>query len=391
MSNLGAPKITLGEPVVVHQASPDVKRWGPWQFPHIERLVDGRLHIEYHIEADSVTAYGLPSGHALSSDDGKTWEAARDMGASGGLLLSNGDRLRPVQLRSRKRDEVALPEPIAAHERASGQTTYIYRAADLPQAFSGWRFSRLSRGQTNWGAETATVRIPGEIRIVREGVFVFWPSFHHGRLRIAPDGSIWAALHIIRIVEGTVQQQSDILFLRSSDQGYRWDVLSEIPYQPDEGADPQADKRDGFTEPEFNFMPDGTVLCLMRTHDGLGVGPLYWSRSPDNGRTWSQPNVFDACGVWPRTLTLNNGVTLAAYGRPGFYIRATADPSGLVWEPRVVVVEPVEVGRNTCSYSDLMALDDHTALLAYSDFNYPDAQGQQRKTILVRTVTVIPP
>ena len=388
MPNIRVPQIALGEPVMVHQAPLDVKRWGPWQFPHIERLVDGRLHIEYHIEADSVTAYGLPSGHAFSSDDGKTWEVAKDMDATGGLLLLNGDRLRPVQLRSRKRDEVALPEPVAVQERASGQTTHIYRAADLPQEFSGWRLSRLPGGQAKWIEETPTMRISPGIRIVREGVFVFWPSFHHGRLRIAPDGSIWAALHIKRIVGDTAQQQNNILFLRSSDQGHTWDLLSEILYQPDKEADPHADRRDGFTEPEFNFMPDDTVLCLMRTHDGLGVGPMYWSRSLDNGRSWSQPNVFDDCGVWPRLLTLNNSVTLAAYGRPGFYVRSTADPSGLEWEPRVVVVEPVEVGRNTCSYSGLIALDDHTALLAYSDFNYPDPQGQKRKTILARTLTV---
>ena len=98
--------------------------------------------------------------------------------------------------------------------------------------------------------------------------------------------------------------------------------------------------------------------------------------------------MFDDCGVLPRMLTLGNGVTLASYGRPGLYVRATADPSGLAWEQRVMVVEPVEKRGDTCSYSALLALDERTALLAYSDFNYPDAQGQKCKSILVRTVTV---
>jgi len=55
----------------------------------------------------------------------------------------------------------------------------------------------------------------------------------------------------------------------------------------------------------------------------------------------------------------------------------------------VVVVEPALRRQDTCSYPALLALDENTALLAYSDFNYPDAQGQKRKSILVRTVTAI--
>ncbi len=381
------PQITLGEPVLIDQAPVELREWGPWQFPHLERLPDGRIHLEFHVEADSVTAYGLPTRHALSGDGGQTWEAVESRDARGGLSLPNGDRLLPVQLRSRPRAEVTLPEPVLVQEDAPSRITHIYRAADLDAELSGWRFLRQRRGEKDWIEETASVRLPGEIRIVREGMYAFWPSFHHGRSQIAPDGSIWEAIHTKRIVDGKVQPANNILYLRSVDAGYSWDVLSEILYQPDRKADPYGDQRDGFTEPEFNFMPDGSVLCLIRTHDLLGVGPLYWCRSLDGGQSWSHPRVLDDRGVWPRMLTLENGITLASYGRPGLFVRATGDPAGLEWEQRVVVVEPAERRQDTCSYSALLALDENTALLAYSDFNYPDAQGQKRKSILVRTVT----
>ena len=383
------PQITLGEPVLISQAPADLKRWGPWQFPHLERLADGRIHLEFNVQADSATSYGLPSMHALSADDGRTWEPAEEVDARGGLLLPNGDRLVPFQVPSLKREEVELPEPFVEEGELLGQAFLIFRAAELPAELSGWRFLRQRSGEETWREETATVRIPGEIRIVREGVYPFWPSFHHGHTRLVPDGSIWDVIHTRRIVDGKVQPANNVLFLRSVDAGYTWDVLSEILYQPDSEADPYADRRNGFTEPDFNHMPDGSVLCLIRTHDHLsGVGPSYWCRSQDEGRTWSRPQVFDDRGVLPRMLTLGNGVTLASYGRPGLYVRATADPSGLAWEPRVVVVEPLERRGDTCSYSALLALDDRTALLAYSDFNYPDAQGQKCKSIMVRTVTV---
>ena len=116
---------------------------------------------------------------------------------------------------------------------------------------------------------------------------------------------------------------------------------------------------------------------------------MYWSRSTDEGRTWSDPEVFDNLGVWPAIITLNNGVTLTTYGRPGIYLRATADLSGIEWEDRYEIMAPDASGlTNTCAYTDLIALDDNTAYLIYSDFYYPDDEGKKRKTILGRKITV---
>lgn len=381
------PHISFSEPSVVSQAPQDVTRWGPWQFPYIERLSDGRLHVRYHIAADSATAYGLPNGHAVSSDQGQTWETVQSIDAPGGLLLPSGDRLRSVALPSKRREEVHLPEPIA-ETRGTYRVQYVhYRAEDVPPDLDGWRFARLAARGGGWVEETAAVHIPGAVRTVAEDVLVF-PWLYQDRLRVARDGSLWATLHAKRMVGGKLQEKHRVLFLRSTDEGHTWDLQSEIPYQPHPSADPFASQRDGFTEPEFNFMPDGSILCLIRTTDGLGVGPMYVARSTDGGRAWTRPTVYDDCGVWPQLLTLGNGVTLAAYGRPGLYARATADPSGQAWETRQAVIEPGEIGKDTCSYADIIALDERTALLVYSDFNYPDAQGRGCKTILTRKILV---
>ncbi len=157
---------------------------------------------------------------------------------------------------------------------------------------------------------------------------------------------------------------------------------------PDAAADPQAALRTGFTEPTVCFMPDGAVLCLLRTTDGEGVGPLYWARSTDNGQSWSRPAIFDDLGVWPQMVSLKNGVTLAVYGRPGLFLRSTADPAGLHWQERVTVVEPAENDTDTCAYAALLPLSDHTVLLAYSDFNLRSADGLRCKGIQVREVAV---
>ena len=93
----------LAEPVTVTLAPPEVRHWGPYQFPGLARLPDGRIQVSFHVEADSSTAYGLPPVCAVSADEGQTWEllpreASGKVGSSAWdhiVQLPNGDRLRP--------------------------------------------------------------------------------------------------------------------------------------------------------------------------------------------------------------------------------------------------------------------------------------------------------
>ena len=105
--------------------------------------------------------------------------------------------------------------------------------------------------------------------------------------------------------------------------------------------------------------------------------------------------LFDDVGVWPILTKLGNGTVLASYGRPGLYVRTLSaqaiaeerfEPEH--WGEPVPVVPPGALQTETCSYSDLSAIDDDTAMIAYSDFNVPDDEGQPRKSIMVREVSI---
>ena len=94
------PQLVLREPVTVAMAPPEVKGWGPYQFPGLERLPDKEIQLSFHVEADSAQAYGLPPARAVSADDGRTWrllpreQADRGTAASWQsppLRLPNGD------------------------------------------------------------------------------------------------------------------------------------------------------------------------------------------------------------------------------------------------------------------------------------------------------------
>ncbi len=142
------PTLVLGEPIAVARGPMGLTYWGPWQFPAIERLADGRLHVSYHVEADSAIAYGLPAGHAVGhavpADDDQTWQVVPDAPTNDGLLLANGNRLRTVPFRSRPVAGLSLPQPFARTQGCYGTTYHIFHLQDLTDdRRDGWRFSRL--------------------------------------------------------------------------------------------------------------------------------------------------------------------------------------------------------------------------------------------------------
>jgi len=389
-----AVKIDVSEPIAAVVA-PGVGGWGWYQFPTIERLPTGELLIQYQLWPDTQTSAGTTTGKAVSTDDGKTWQTIKDVpgyhefhnGWSPNLLLLNGDRLSAITVPSTPLKDFAAPEPVGQDQSSYGFTRNWYLAESLPDDLAAWHFVRWHKNKKEWARETAEMRIPGQILFssVQEGVL---RRKHMDRMKYAPDGSIWGIRYDKRLVDGKVRAKYHVMILRSVDAGHTWDLYSEIPYQGDSEADPNWPKQEGFSEPDVAFLPDGSAFCLMRTTYGGGPSPVYSTRSEDSGKTWSEPKVFDKVGVWPRLLALKCGVTLASYGRPGLYLRATDDPAGRQWQDPITIVQPGGTYSDTCAYSALMALDETTALLVHSDFRHKAEDGTTRKAIQVRRVSV---
>ena len=386
-------KLRISDPIVV-AAGPEsaTTGWGFYQFPDIERLSDGRLMIAYADSADTIDAYGAERGCYVSSDEGKTWIKAneRALDPLRGLLLDNGDRVQFIEQDSVFiTEDMVLPPAVAT----VGKSSY-HRADEMPESICPrtWVLRCVSEEHPEGKDELVKLNWPD--MLIRSGSGVVVPPQPWGRLRKDADGVLWMPTFAAGFdpKTGAFNPYLNTYVLRSADNGKSWDLVDTLVYRPEEHLDDfLAYDREGYNENNIAFAPDGSYIRLVRSDGVFGriKGTLYLVRSEDKGMTWGEPVAFDDRGVWPQLLTLKCGVTLASYGRPGFFIRATEDPACALWEERIRLVEDgTKMHKSTCSYSDMIALDDRTAGLVYTDFTVKDENGIARKTVLFRTITV---
>jgi hypothetical protein len=389
-SNKRILKVKLDDPVVVSVASKPEK-WGFFQFPSIYRALNNSLVVSWNMADDAVKSYGHhQAAFAVSRDGGKTWNMPQGSApVGGGEVLPDGDRIKVYTPAALDVDTLHLPDPV---KRSLGRRGLnFYRLNQLPSSLQGVYLMRLAKGGTKWDSEHAILNDPRGIRYSEAGLFpvVWWGDMH-----VAKDGSVIAGIYPgFEIEDNNEVKASGVTFYRSADAGRSWNVQGRIPYEPDLSADPNGDKRTGFgfTEPTYLILSNGIFLCVMRTSDGLGISPMYLSYSNDQGVTWSKPKPFTRNGVLPRLLQLDNGVIVLASGRPGVQLRFSEDSRGDQWTDPFEML-PYKNAKETvsCGYTGLLATGKNSFLIVYSDFKYPDKEGELRKAIKVREVVVTP-
>lgn len=389
----GKPRVKaiFGKPVTVVVAPHAVGSgpgWGEYQFPSIERWDDGALHVTFSISADSIKSYGNAPGSRISRDEGKTWLPPTGEQGISGLLLPNGDRIVITTPKALPIADLKLPLALGTvGDTYNKNGPIVYRLTELPAELQTVRLNRMAKGSNTWTPEQAKLIDPQALRYSLAGLFpiLFW-----GDVRVASDGSLIAGIYPgYRVLDdGTVDPKDGTFFYRSADSGHTWTIQGRIPYQPDLTADPKGAERMGYTEPAFEILADGSLLCVMRTSDGLGVGPMYASRSTDLGKTWSKPVAMTPNGVLPRLMRLGNGVLVLSSGRPGVQVRFATDGKGKSWtDPFEMVPMTTSGGADSCGYTSLLATGPDSFIIAYSHFKHKTKDGP-RKAILIREVTV---
>ncbi|MBQ1947760.1 MAG: exo-alpha-sialidase [Clostridia bacterium] len=427
-------KLTIGKEILICQGMrPEERLWGPYQFPLPYRLED-RILVAVHVEEDTIEHFGLPWRWFESRDDGESWtEVDPSVAAQCGLLLPNGDRLyfpfesgysikdqytfppqemlTPGYDFTKQAEEGTMPFPDGMTGWWCGATIRAYNADRLPSSLAKkeWSAKRIPAGET----EAIDVKVPVDWPYLTRVVFnhdcVIKPIFPRGTPKLGPDGAIWIGTYSgeghLNPENGQYSPYYSAELFRSVDNGHSFYQHAHMEYPADGKEFPYLSG--GFSDSDFAWMPDGSMVWFFRTawyaSTGWEWAPMYMSRSTDDGKTWSKPEKFAFTGILPRLCPLKCGTTLLCYARPGIFIQASCNDSGTAWSEPVEVMTPNDRSHlanipidqpkfhewdGACNNPELIALDDRTALLVYSDFYYPDAEGVKRKSILCRKITV---
>ena len=395
-------RVNMKEPVLVDQApskpedaSPydlteTAKNWGRYRMPKIYRMPGGAIALTYSMSIDHYYDQGRVSPLFVSKDEGKTWAKAEwpHPGLSGMHPVISpvfGGEYYTIPARNGIRlDEYEImpePTPLAARGWSA------YRMADCPKAVTewykniaavrwtpgnGWAEENLQwdhEKQFVWFYDDKPQNIPGwwgqalylEHPLVRCGdeLFVaeYWTQYEN-------DG-------------GSLPENWECYLLVSGDNARSWKrrstiaSLSEVPAY----------------EPALEMNQSGEFVCAIRTEQHMKASPMRITYSRDKGHTWDEPKTILGYGVFPQLLQLDNGVMALSYGRaPGTWVSFSVD-GGRSWTEPYAIID--EAGKaSSCGYTSLLAVGRDTFLLAYGDIHCENAAGEERKSILVRQITV---
>ena len=396
--------LEIDDPVAVAYGKPGDNAWGHVQFPAIFPAVNEKILVSWEYCEDTIEYKG--SFHsAVSADGGASWRAPTENDrvlyprmANGkcfaGFLRKGAYKVDYFDKYTPAYTSEICGKRFFSEDIEETQDTTVYGIESDPETGKETVFAC----KVNWPYMPIGVTMSG---MVYPATMLFSLSQRCGLLM--SEEKMYFSLYGYGFNSDAASREEAMLpymdkycvyVFESCDCGRTWNYLSQIPTNDEVFSNNPA--AEGFCEPMMARLPDGSISMLLRTG---GNNPSYIVRSTDDGKTWSVPKPFDSNGVLPQILTLASGVTLASYGRPILKIRATADPSGMEWEEPTVIplteLKPWErelawgKRQQSCFYTGLLATGDRTALLVYSDFHYPDPNGERVKSILVRKITVI--
>ena len=397
-------KIRLEDPVVVAQAANEQPTWGVWQFPTLNRMGD-RLLVSYSrapdLYLDSADDYAA-CGLAASDDGGRTWQPYppdRPYAFLEDWLVRDRDSIWLQGPGRRDMLKADLPEPVGRVSDGYHGHRAVRDPLQMPAGFESWQRLRYAPDDGRWHADPASVQDPDAAVASYDPpgrpyttVYPRWCT----HLLELPDTSLLAVFYGHRLdSRRKPHPKYESWCLRSVDDGLTWafhGVIARDDHHP----------LAGYSETAVTVLRDGSLFAVMRTECAQPGGPAR-TRSRDGGRTWDPPEPFQALGVYPRFLALENGARVLSFGRPGVFLLFSGDGRAETWENRIPLVEedpedatgPFAPGTEhlartqRCSgHSQLVATGPDSFLVVYDQFDYPNPAGEPRKTILVRECKV---
>jgi hypothetical protein len=265
-----------------------------------------RVLIPYSAHPDTTAASGFRL--ASSDDGGVTWASAQglnpmpDTAGAQPSRLRNGDLLAVnfhTYMTPDSGNRQAVVETAVSHDNGA---TWTHRSGLMTTAEAMRPIGASERPGTTLGG------------------FVLSHSVLED-----PDGTLYQSAYGVYAVD----QKSRVILLVSHDRGVNWTVAGTVAI-----ADPAKfgiTGYDGPSEGAIERIADGSLLMIIRNGWRL---PMTYSRSTDNGATWSVPQQVEVgpagqalLSVQPTLELLPTGELLLLVGRPGLVM--TMSESGL--------------------------------------------------------------
>ena len=385
-------KVKIGEPVVVITGPSEERRWGFYQFPHFWQTKKGELVASCKVGDDSHEDAGerQPSPYFITHDSGKTWEKFTDEDALQHVrVLGDGTQIRSGKRQKRPAKEIDIK---LVYKYSRGCTSNLYLYEDLPEDMKGIKLLIRKPGSNTEEEVIAPLEMPRlcikamTLTRTSKGWVKLAGNIHTLVLELTwtqclelSNGTLCYTMGAVRMDEkkNVLPGQSQMYLLASSNKGRSWQLRSTVAYIPDQA-------QWGLHEPTITCLKNGTLVCVMRSDEGKDPRNLFISISKDDGFTWSKPCILNHFGVEPELLTLENGVTVVSYGRPGVELRFSYDGNGEKWTKPYIIYPR----QTTCGYTKLWATGPDRFLIIYSDFDYKDNEGEIRKAIKVKEVQI---
>jgi hypothetical protein len=266
-------------------------------------------------------------------------------------------------------DGAAGPGDRNTLDLGSGEIISINR--NSKRAIGGKLILRTQRSTDNWKTtnnEESVLNIPrATFTITGGGDIVEGFLFHHGILKL-DDNTLIGTMYgnyegDVELCDGYPpelnQRKYRTIVVFSHDKGRSWGDPVLVAYDkmlgrgiPDDypllgQSIPKtsasqtsvvpAITQEGFREADIVEAKNGDLICVMRSggRNGESVNlfptPLYCSKSTDKGRTWSPPAQIADRGVCPNVVTLQNGIIVCTYSRPGNWL-IFSDDNGVTWK-----------------------------------------------------------
>jgi hypothetical protein len=392
-------KVQMEEPVLINQAPPKVNEWGPYRMPAIYRLPNGELCLTYSMSIDHYCDHGRTAPAFVSHDNGQSWEPSWQPytwphwainGIVPIIMPVHGGEYYCVPARTGiKLDLSKMPKPVTSLSGYAGFK--LFRLKDCPEDVVKW-FTDLQA--VRWSPETKqwteeNVQWDHRDQLIfsyddkpqgisgdwSQKVFFEAPAVRSGSELLYAD--YWT---IYGTKNGQIPRGWECSLMASTDNGRSWTRRSVMAMP--------AHANDNTVEPIIEMNQNNDVVGVLRTDMGTCV-PMYLVHSKDKGYSWSEPQTLFDFGVFPRLLQMDNGVLVLSFGRPGVWLSFSLDGGHSWTQPRAIIEgDRNKSAQHSCGYTSLLALSKDTFLIAYSNFEFPNAKGEPCKTILVRRVTV---